>query len=308
MIGDRCFVTDVRPDTDAAQKLHAGDQLLSLDGYAVNANDLRQLGYYLNVLAPKKITSLTVRDPEGNARRADVESKVRKGYWTGGIVRMEMETEQHLLRSRTIEQGRVLFWKLPALIAGEGIDHAFALARKHDALILDLRGSFGRDDEVLTSMVGSVFDRDVTIGRKVTRNDEEPWVAKSRGRDAFGGQLVVLIDSGTTSAAEVFARVVQLEHRGTIVGDHSAGSVMESTSHLLNEGPTYYAVHVSVAKPVMADGQSLEKVGVTPDLIVLPTAADLAVGRDPALARAAELAGVKLDPAANMFPFEWAPD
>jgi len=71
----------------------------------------------------------------------------------------------------------------------------------------------------------------------------------------------------------------------------------------------FYSASITVADVLMADGKSLEKVGVTPDITVLPTASQLAEGHDPALSRAAELAGLKLDPATagNLFPYEWAP-
>ena len=57
----------------------------------------------------------------------------------------------------------------------------------------------------------------------------------------------------------------------------------------------------------MTDGNSLEGTGVTPNEIVLPTASDLAVRRDPVLARAAAILGLELDPmqAGAMFPIEW---
>ena len=139
----------------------------------------------------------------------------------------------------------------------------------------------------------------------------KPDIAKTRGDKAFSGKLIVLVDSRSASAAELFARVVQLEHRGTVIGDRSSGMVMEARHYPYSQGQDtkfFYGFSVTEADIIMSDGKSLEHVGVTPDEVVLPTADDLANGRDPALARAAELAGVKMDAtdcSAKIFPYQW---
>jgi C-terminal processing protease CtpA/Prc len=52
-------------------------------------------------------------------------------------------------------------------------------------------------------------------------------VAKPK-KEIFGGRMFILIDSETGSAAEIFARLMQLEGKAVIVGDRSAGAVMAS--------------------------------------------------------------------------------
>jgi C-terminal processing protease CtpA/Prc len=94
------------------------------------------------------------------------------------------------------------------------------------------------------------------------------------------------------------------------MGDRSAGAVMESIQYPHEVGVdivTFYGASITIADAIMADGRSLEKVGVTPDEQALPTAADLAAGRDPVLARAAALLGFELSPekAGALFPVEW---
>ena len=82
------------------------------------------------------------------------------------------------------------------------------------------------------------------------------------------------------------------------------------TSGTTGDSYLVYGAEVTVADVVMADGQSLERQGVVPDAVVLPTASDLAIGRDPALAKAAELLNVTMSPeeAGKLFPYEWPKD
>jgi C-terminal processing protease CtpA/Prc len=69
----------------------------------------------------------------------------------------------------------------------------------------------------------------------------------------------------------------------------------------------FYGASITEADLRMTDGNSLEHTGVTPDAIVLSSAADLAAGRDPVMAHAAQMLGFKMSPeeAGRLFPFEW---
>jgi len=192
------------------------------------------------------------------------------------------------------------------------IHDMFASARKHPALILDLRGNPGGDVDTLSKVVSGFFDHEVKIADRVGRKELKPQVAKA-GHDVFQGKLIVLVDSQSSSAAELFARVIQLEQRGTVLGDRSSGLVMEGMfyDHRLGmENAAFYGALITDANLIMKDGKSLERNGVIPEEVLLPTQADLGSGRDPVLARAAELLGAKLsaEKAGQLFRYEWPKD
>jgi C-terminal processing protease CtpA/Prc len=323
--GSACFVSRVRPGTDAESKIHAGDQVIGYNSFAVHRDDFWKMIYYFNGLAPQKASLLEVRNPNGQPRNVTVDAKVRElkkvidltgqdggaDFWD--LIREE-ENSDHIVRQRWLNLGEVMIWKMPEFfIEDREVDRIFNDARKHQTLILDLRGNHGGAITTLDRMLGNVFDHDVKIADRIGRKEMKPEIAKTRGSDVFSGKLIVLVDSVSASAAELFPRVVQLEHRGIVLGDQSAGAVMEAKHYPGSQGvdtKIFYGFSITEADLIMKDGKSLEHTGVTPDQTVLPAAKDLADGSDPVLARAAQIAGSNIDPAAagKMFPFEWLPN
>ena len=319
LFGNTAFVTRVRPGTDAELKVHVGDEIVNYDTYSVNRADFHDLSYTFNTLMPQPKTQLNLRDPDGNTREVMIDSKMKQGVKTLDFtndtdiekyIRL-LEDEDHVVRQRWVEMGDIMIWKVPEFnMEDDEVDHIFSVARKHKMLILDLRGDPGGYALTLERMVGNVFDHDVRIADRIGRKELKPAVAKTLGDRAFGGKIIVLVDSGSASASELFARVIQLEKRGVVLGDKSAGAVMEARGYGYKQGMDTiisYGFSVTEADMIMKDGASLEHVGVTPDEIILPTGRDLSTGRDPVMARAAELAGASIEPvqAGKLFPYEW---
>ena len=316
-IGDKCYVIAVKPGSDAEAKgLKRGDLILSIDGFTPTREVLWKIQYYYYNLRPKPGMRLVVQGPEGAPRQLDVLAKITPGKKQASFsdlnLELDAEDEAHLNRDRFFEKDNVIIWKMPGFDIYDERELANIMDRvkKHQALILDLRGNGGGLVVMLKRLVGYFFEQDIKVSDLKYRKEVKTDVAESKGNSGFKGRLIVLIDNRSASASEIFSRVVQLEKRGVVVGDRSAGAVMQSIryGHEVGLGVmSFYGASVTNADVIMKDGKSLEHVGVTPDELLLPTAADLAANRDPVLARAAELAGLKLDPdaAGKLFPIEW---
>jgi len=321
-VGDSsCYVTQVRPDSDAAAKgMKPGDQVVSINGISLERQDISYVEYSYRVF-PQSGFRLVLRSPDGTERPLVVMAKVIPGQvmirradflnWAENHRR-----DGHDNRSKYYKANeRVIFWKLPDFVVDPvDVDGLLNKVRSYDTVVLDLRGNPGGRVDAAERFIGGFFDHDVKVADRKGRRELKPEMAKTRGHGAFAGKLIVLVDSKSKSAAEIFARVVQLEKRGTILGDQSAGAVMESEDFIhavaldqSRANVTQYGAAIAIADLIMADGESLENVGVTPDERIVPTSVDMAAGRDPVLARAAALAGLKLTPeeAGKIFPFEW---
>jgi len=323
MIGDHCYITAVKPGTDAEAKgLKPGDILHVVDGYKLTLENFELFNYLYNFLQPKADLSVVVQSPGDQPRRVDFHATTLQGKKaldlvsdTGGdyfdLVR-ESQDHDRVYEHRLKGFGEDLYiWKMPEFNLSLGqVNELMGKANNYKTLIIDERGNSGGYVDTLLQVIGNLFDHDVKVGDRKKRKEIKPMIAKTRGHDIFSGQLIVLVDNGSASAAELLARVIQIEKRGTVIGDRSAGAVMEAKRYPfeLGEGNvTFYSASITDADIVMTDGASLEHVGVTPDKVMLPTGADLREQSDPVLAYAASLAGVKMGSkvAGALFPIRW---
>jgi carboxyl-terminal processing protease len=324
MIGDRCFIVTVKPGSDAEKKgLKEGDEIISVNGVGPNRNTLWKMLYFYYTLAPRSSLRVAAQSPNSEPREIDINARVKQGQQTVDLTDYDeyiksvrqSQSESRLYAHRYYDNFEDVFiWKMPEFDLEENkVDEMMSKARNRKALILDLRGNPGGDEITLLRLISHFFDKDLTVGEIQRRKEKKPLISKKRSDKPFSGQVIVLVDSQSASSAEIFARVMQLEKRGTVIGDQTAGAVMRSRlySHQLGVDIVVpYGASITDANLVMTDGKSLEGAGVTPDDLRLPTPEDLAARRDPILTHAASLVGVKLDPtkAGALFPVLWSKD
>ena len=304
MIGDKCLVTSVATGSDAASKgLTPGDQALSVFDIPIRRDNIWEIKYLFRKLRPLKAIVVDLQLPGGKTQKVELFTNVRKTDW-GTVNRIE-EEQKYSKQFYSELSGEVFYWKMPGFDSGEkGIDDMIKRVGSRAALILDLRGNGGGYEKTLMYLLGYFFDRDLKIGDRKGRKESKPIIARTRGDRVFKGKLVVLVDSESASASELFARMVQLEKRGTVIGDVTSGSVTEarvfSHDYFRRKGfqvsavGVTYSLSLTVNDVIMPDGKSLERVGVTPDEIILPAPADLAANVDAGLSRAIAITGMKI--------------
>ena len=135
--------------------------------------------------------------------------------------------------------------------------------QKVDSYILDLRNNPGGLLSQAIRISDFFLDNGEIVStksRKVSENRK--WFAK-KGDITNGKKLVVLINYGSASAAEIVAGALKDHKRAIILGENSYGKgSVQSIIPLKNKG----AIRLTVAKYYLPSGKSISEVGVSPDI------------------------------------------
>ena len=317
-VGDSVYVVAVQPGSDAMKKgLRPGDRLLSLNGFEPTRDNRWKLRYLYWLLRPQPFLKVTVRDTAGQTRSLQLDAQ---GESTPKLIDLntdaginqffaDLESEFDIPGPRSAKVGDVLMIQMSNVHdTTRYLGSPFRQMKDARAVVLDLRGNGVGRVRGFEELASSFIDQKAIVALALRRDEID--TIEIAPKDEFRGRLVIIIDSRTAGAAEMFARVMQLRGRATVIGDWSAGTghLSGGRLHFAGTGRVVpFGLSYSTADLRLSDGRTLEKQGVMPDEILLPTPADMAAGRDPVLARAVAIAGGSLDPVAagKLFPPRW---
>jgi len=158
--------------------------------------------------------------------------------------------------------------------AAESVRASVAPHRTAD-VVLDLRGNAGGLVAEAVAVAGVFIDGGP--GAMYPRGDGSVRVLDvPRGGAVHRGALVVLVDEGTASAAELLAGLLQDRGRAVVVGRTTFGKGVVQEPMPTTEGVT----EVSVGRYVLPSGRTIDEDGLRPDAVVAADASDAAVLSD----------------------------
>lgn len=133
------------------------------------------------------------------------------------------------------------------------------------AIILDVRNNPGG---LITQAVG-IADLFINRGNIITQKGRSSITQKSynasKEKTLTDVPLVVLINAGSASAAEILSGALQIHHRATLIGERSFGKGNVQEILALNEEES---IKLTVAQYFLADGNSIHNIGIKPNYVV----------------------------------------
>lgn len=130
-------------------------------------------------------------------------------------------------------------------------------------LVLDLRRNPGGFLDAAAQVDGIFSDEKLLCS--IVRRDGQVEPKELEGPKLTGLSLIVLVDEGTASAAEVLAAALQDDHRATIVGRKTFGQGFVYSVRPLEDGSALLVASGTLQRP---NDRSLNAGGVTPDVAV----------------------------------------
>ena len=247
-------VTPITGSPAARSGIRSGDQIIAVDGIAVETDHLQDTIGRMRGRAGSKISITVLRAGEA------IEHEMRRE-----IVRVASVHHESLGPSH----GYVRVSQFSETTARE-------LSRAIDAmqeagggmlsgLVLDLRNNPGGVLDSAVDVSDLFLDSGVIVMADGRTNDARFTRSAHRGDILDGAELVVLVNEGSASASEIVAGALQDHGRAIVVGTGTFGKGMVQTVMPLSQGR---ALKLTTSRYYTPSGDSIHETGITPDVYV----------------------------------------
>ncbi|MEU2068540.1 S41 family peptidase [Streptomyces anulatus] len=253
--GGDVTVSRVQPGGPADRAgIRAGDLLRTLDGRAVAKRPVAE------------VVALLRGDGTGAAEGSRVElGLVREGRsWTETLRRARLTTEAVTVRRLGAEPSSAVLVKVEAFTKGAGADVRDAVRDAPDGagILLDLRANSG--GLVAEAVVAASAFLDGGLVATYDVRGEQQALYADPGGDT-DRPVVVLVDGGTMSAAELLTGALQDRGRAVTVGSPTFG---KGSVQMPSELPGGSVAELTVGHYRTPAGRNVDGRGITPDLVV----------------------------------------
>jgi carboxyl-terminal processing protease len=299
----KVVVTDVIPNSNAsAAGIEPGMIVLTVDGQPI-ADKIAESARTVIPSSTERITRVRV---VAGVFKGPADTSYKIGLQRADASTLEVTIAKQLIprppdvTSRALPSGEayIRFDGFQIPVEKEFME---ALEKFKDApgLIIDLRFNGGGRGDVLKTLAGYLYDQKTLFAQYMTRKDisseektgsikgHREMNAGKDGGQIYSGPLVLLTTTGTASSSEMFAGGLQETGRAKVVGSQTCGCVIGIANNQKMKGGG--VLEVSEVLFFTPKGRKLEGDGVTPDIPVVPSIADLQQRRDVVLDRAEQL-------------------
>lgn len=293
--GDQILVYKLNPKGSAAKAgMQLGDQVVKLMNFPVTRkNHSRMLQFFTTVQPQMQMPVTVLRD--GQPVQFTIEPQILRQAISVDLLANYNPYEYLSYREFPIPRSYIF------KANEEGIGYMYLSEFVYDTspsdwadgigpmqgMILDLRDNHGGSVDTLMNFAGFFVEKKLDMNTVHYKDKVKKMEVKTR-RNVYSGPLVVLLDEGSASASEALSRFFQLHRENvTIIGDRSMGALVQSRTfgEQIGSDASFvpFFLQIGEARILFSDGQSIEHVGVQPDIACLPSPSDLKDGKDPCL-------------------------
>ena len=135
--------------------------------------------------------------------------------------------------------------------------------KKTIGYILDLRNNPGGLLSQALRISDFFLDNGEIVSTNGRKSKENKKFFAQKGDKINGKPLIILINNGSASAAEIVAGALQDHKRAILIGESSYGKgSVQSIIPLKNKG----AIRLTISKYYLPSGKSISRTGITPDI------------------------------------------